>query len=601
MALASSMKANAVLRSTPKATHHYSAVIAPRHLAGCSNFQQQFGQADNCSRLLLTANSSSLPLKRTARRIAAADVDSVTSAPSSGFAEGHVGPAKGLRAIVIGTGMAGLAAARIMADHFDEVVMLERDSLPFLPQGDEASAAQENPASSSSGSHLPDMASVMEARRGVPQFRQPHVMLGRGLDELEELFPGFKHDLQTAGAVPFLYPSHAHQFDHRYGVVPHKHTAITFYGATRALVETLTRFKFMEQNRSNVTLRSKSVVTGYTFNESKSAVTGVTLSDGSIVPGDLIIDASGRGSKAADWIAAAGYTAPELQVVNCETRYTTATYELDPDFLAKAAPTIAWSVAQFYPYTRSATILPIEGGKRWQMILAMKAGDKIELTDEAVMDYLESLLDKATANALRHAKRVTDLANYSRTGNYRRLYEKEDLPDGLVVLGDSACAFNPVYGQGMTVGILQAKALGAAVSQALGAATSSAGGGAALDLASRRAALSGVSQKQMRQLGDVLRFPWAVATGTDAPFLPDFKQSAVEAFISGYMDEVIQISAQDRAVYDEVVAVMHMRKDEKALLSPQMVYKVLAFKAGRWWQALTGGSTGTNSSTTANA
>ena len=116
-----------------------------------------------------------------------------------------------------------------------------------------------------------------------------------------------------------------------------------------------------------------------------------------------------------------------------------------------------------------------------------------------------------------------------------RLYEKEDLPDGLVILGDSACAFNPAYGQGMTVGILQAKALGAAVSQALGAETSSAAGG---NVVARRAALSGVSQKQMRQLGDVLRFPWAVATGTDAPFLPDFKQSAVEAFISGYLDEV---------------------------------------------------------------
>ena len=87
----------------------------------------------------------------------------------------------------------------------------------------------------------------------------------------------------------------------------------------------------------------------------------------------------------------------------------------------------------------------------------------------------------------------------------------------------------------MTVAILQAKALGAAVSEALGAVTSSAAGG---DVASRRAALSGVSQKQMRHLGEVLRFPWAVATGADAPFLPDFKQSPGEAFIAGYLDEV---------------------------------------------------------------
>ena len=93
---------------------------------------------------------------------------------------------------------------------------------------------------------------------------------------------------------------------------------------------------------------------------------GVSLSDGSIIPGDLIIDASGRGSKAADWIAAAGYTAPELQVVNCGMSYTTATYEIYPEFLAKEGVT-SWWLMQFHPYTTSSLILPIEGGRRWQV------------------------------------------------------------------------------------------------------------------------------------------------------------------------------------------------------------------------------------------
>ena len=76
--------------------------------------------------------------------------------------------------------------------------MLERDSLPFLPDVSQPPAAQGSTVtgsttiiSSSSSMHLPDMTSVMKARRGVPQFRQPHVLLGRGLDELEGLFPGF--------------------------------------------------------------------------------------------------------------------------------------------------------------------------------------------------------------------------------------------------------------------------------------------------------------------------------------------------------------------------------------------------------------------------
>ena len=93
----------------------------------------------------------------------------------------------------------------------------------------------------------------------------------------------------------------------------------------------------------------------------------MALSDGSMIPGDLIIDASGRGSKAADWIAAAGYTAPELQVVNSETRYTTAVYELDPEFVAKEAPVVSWWAMEMYPSIRTAVFLPIEGGNRWQV------------------------------------------------------------------------------------------------------------------------------------------------------------------------------------------------------------------------------------------
>src|ERR1700758_4237373 len=80
----------------------------------------------------------------------------------------------GKRAVVVGAGMAGLPAARALADFFEHVVVLERDTLPL------------------DASH----------RTGTPQGRHTHALLGGGQRALGDLFPGFEQDLAKAGAVP---------------------------------------------------------------------------------------------------------------------------------------------------------------------------------------------------------------------------------------------------------------------------------------------------------------------------------------------------------------------------------------------------------------
>ncbi|KIZ01876.1 hypothetical protein MNEG_6084 [Monoraphidium neglectum] len=115
-------------------------------------------------------------------------------------------------AVVCGSGVAGLAAARVLADHFDEVILLERDGqlIDDVTGNDAAAAAQ-----------APGLADVSEAvaarRRGVPQFSQPHVMLTRGLQELEVLFPGLRGELLAAGAVGVPSPQSWDLYDGRVG------------------------------------------------------------------------------------------------------------------------------------------------------------------------------------------------------------------------------------------------------------------------------------------------------------------------------------------------------------------------------------------------
>ena len=81
----------------------------------------------------------------------------------------------GDHAVVLGASTAGLLAARVLADAYQQVTVVERDRLP----------ARE------------------AARRGVPQGRHAHALLPRGAQILEELFPGTLAGLAAAG-VPVL-------------------------------------------------------------------------------------------------------------------------------------------------------------------------------------------------------------------------------------------------------------------------------------------------------------------------------------------------------------------------------------------------------------
>ena len=213
-------------------------------------------------------------------------------------------PAARRRAVVIGAGISGLTAAAALADHFGQVVVLERDALP--------------PAAA--------------PRAGTPQAHHVHGLLAGGLKALEQLLPGIEQDLLRAGALPLNGSLEVRVERPGFDPYPARDLGVTTIAASRALIEFVLRTRV--ECLPTVKLQSPCRVRSILFAPDGSRATGVRVDDADgqtrEMNADLVIDASGRGGLTLDLLRAAGREVPPETVIGVDIGYASANYEVPP-------------------------------------------------------------------------------------------------------------------------------------------------------------------------------------------------------------------------------------------------------------------------------
>ncbi len=333
------------------------------------------------------------------------------------------------RVVVLGAGMAGLLAAGAAAGSGREVVIVDRDDLPD---------AEDAPA----------------PRRGIPQGRHAHGLLARGQQVLEELFPGFTAEMVAAGvpAGDLGRDARWHVDGRRLATGP---SGLTFLCASRPCLEA--------RVRARVTALPGVTVLDATTAETPIADSGgrrvlgvrVRRRDGrdEIADADLVVDATGRGSRTPTWLSDLGHRRPETERVSVGLGYASRTYRTP----AALTPALAVMYAPGPSRPRGGGLQVLEGD-RVMVTLAGVAGDHPPVEPDGFLRFARDL--PVVHELLRDAEPLDAPVGFRFPTPTRRHYERlTAAPEGLVVLGDGLCNLNPIYAQGMTVAGLQALAL----------------------------------------------------------------------------------------------------------------------------------------------
>jgi 2-polyprenyl-6-methoxyphenol hydroxylase-like FAD-dependent oxidoreductase len=426
-------------------------------------------------------------------------------------------------AVVIGASMAGLLAARVLADTFAQVTILERDALP-------ATAAP---------------------RKGVPQGRHAHSLLPRGQAILEELFPGLTQELADEGA-----PQGRGRFFSGGGyLAPVPNLPPTLF-ASRPFLETAVRARVLAL--PNVHLSDQCDVLGWTTDEAGASITGVRLirrqagSAAVALPADLVVDASGRGSRTPAWLESLGYPKPEVELAEVNMGYASRFYRRQPGDLNGS---LLLNVAPTGDNKRACGLIAQEGD-RWLVTLAGYFGDYPPTDEQGYLAFASRLPTPDVYNLIRTATPLTDAVAFKFPSNQRRHYEKLDrFPAGLLVIGDAICSFTPIYGQGMSVAALEAMVL----RNCLAAGTE--------ELAAR----------YFGQVSQVVDIPWSITVGNDLSLAPQANERPLPArFISWYMGRLLVAARRDPVLTLAFLKVAGLLCAPATLLHPRVALRVLA-------------------------
>ncbi|WP_370949367.1 NAD(P)/FAD-dependent oxidoreductase [Amycolatopsis sp. cg5] len=420
-------------------------------------------------------------------------------------------------AVVLGGGMGGLLAARVLAAHFDQVTIVERDT------GDGA-----------------------RPRRGVPQGRHPHTVLQRTSQLLEGLFPGLHEEYAAAGAqrVGLLDEVRVRLYGHQLCRPP---IGWEMLWASRPLLEHGVRARVTAL--PNVVLRQGwEAIAPIAPDPGRIAGVVVTARDGTrteSLPADLVVDATGRTPRSLSWLKDLGYAPPKEDRTRVKLAYASRVLRcaddvLDGDRMVAIGPV---------PERPQGMIFTVQEHGRW-LLTVYGYGDHRPGADR-FMEHVRAVAPGDVWEVVSAAEPLGEVSVFQFPETCRRRYESlSRFPAGLIVVGDALCSVNPIYGNGMLLAATQATILDRVLGQGLG------------------------SRGFFAAAARALAGPWWLGVISDAN-IPGVPGPPGASMAAGYVRRFVAAAAHDPVLATEFIKVVGAVRPPLSLVRPAFIARML--------------------------
>ena len=432
------------------------------------------------------------------------------------------------KAIVIGGSMAGKFAAKALSTSFKEVIIIE--------------AGERWDGKSS--------------RKRVPQSNHPHVLLKGGENAIEELFPNITNELIEAGSIinNFTRDLKWHQF----GLWKQP-----FIGEVHMIQQSRPLLEWHIQKRihqiSNITIKYETLVKGVLVDAKLNKVCGVKVkyletNTQEEVHADLVVDASGFGSKSIEWLREYEIKVQE-EKVRIDLFYATKMFKLKENEELDCCNML---MSPSFPDNPYGVLIQTIEDNRYFVTFSGYANEKAPQTDDEFYDFAENLSISNVTDFLNKAEAISNIKTYKIPYQVRRRFDLVNhLPEGLLVVGDAHCRFDPVFGQGVSVAAMEAHQL-------------------QLLLQKRQKLDKTFTQRFYKKTANIIQTPWEMTT-TEISRHPQLtrKLSMKQKFQLWYTKQIYELSATDSDVYIRLVRVMNLIRSPLHLFHPKVLLAVL--------------------------
>ncbi|PGM62522.1 glutamate synthase [Bacillus cereus] len=432
------------------------------------------------------------------------------------------------KAIVIGGSMAGKFAAKALSTSFKEVIIIEAD----------------------------ERWDGKSSRKRVPQSNQPHVLLKGGENAIEELFPNITNELIEAGSIinNFTRDLKWHQF----GLWKQP-----FIGEVHMIQQSRPLLEWHIQKRihqiSNITIKYETLVKGLLVDAKLNKVCGVKVkyletNTQEEVHADLVVDASGFGSKSIEWLREYEIKVQE-EKVRIDLFYATKMFKLKENEELDCCNML---MSPSFPDNPYGVLIQTIEDNRYFVTFSGYANEKAPQTDDEFYDFAENLSISNVTDFLNKAEGITDIKTYKIPYQVRRRFDLvNNVPEGLLVIGDAQCRFDPVFGQGVSVAAMEAHQL-------------------QLLLQDRKQLDKTFTQQFYKKAATIIETPWDMTT-TEISRHPQLKRELTtkQKFQLWYTKQIYRLSASNSDVYIRLVRVMNLIRSPFHLFHPKVLLSVL--------------------------